>query len=242
MSRLFLRRSHAQQRFRPSCFPFCGRYSSARPHADRRGGRVAECAGLLNRCRVLILPGVRIPPSPHSDFDACRNQHGYLLVAAFFLTWQTSSGAWLVHRRLIMVKRRRRRGASRFRIGRVSVFEQHGSSWIYYCEGDRKVRRRVGDNRAQRRRHSSGQVLQDETMDRQARRGTPPEWLTFGLSHLSRSASRLQPCIAAQRSSQLHVLAFVRGARRLLRTFEFSWPIQPRCRIDLAEPEASFSS
>ena len=25
---------------------------------------MAECAGLLNRCRVLILPGVRIPPSP----------------------------------------------------------------------------------------------------------------------------------------------------------------------------------
>ena len=43
------------------------------------------------------VPRVRIPPSPHSDFDACRNQHGYLLVAAFFLAWQSSSGAQLMH-------------------------------------------------------------------------------------------------------------------------------------------------
>lgn len=47
-----------------------------------------------------------------------------------------------------MVKRRRSRGASRFRIGRVSVFEHHGSWWVYYREGDRKVRRRVSDSRA----------------------------------------------------------------------------------------------
>ena len=47
-----------------------------------------------------------------------------------------------------MVRRRRSRGASRFRVGRVSVFEHHGSWWVYYREGDRKVRRRVGDNRA----------------------------------------------------------------------------------------------
>jgi Rrf2 family transcriptional regulator, cysteine metabolism repressor len=29
-----------------------------------RGGRVAECGGLLNRCTSKIVPGVRIPPSP----------------------------------------------------------------------------------------------------------------------------------------------------------------------------------
>jgi hypothetical protein len=39
-----------------------------------RGGRVAECAGLLNRCGPKGSPGVRIPPSPfeESTRDATR--------------------------------------------------------------------------------------------------------------------------------------------------------------------------
>jgi integrase len=43
-----------------------------------------------------------------------------------------------------MVKRRVKRRCTRFRVGRVSVYARHGDWWIYYRDGDKQVRRRVG--------------------------------------------------------------------------------------------------
>lgn len=45
----------------------------------------------------------------------------------------------------IRTKRRSRR-CTRFRVGKVSNYEHHGSWWVYYREGDRQVRRRVGSD------------------------------------------------------------------------------------------------
>ncbi len=39
----------------------------------------------------------------------------------------------------------RRRGPRRKRVGKVSCYQHHGAWWVYYKEGQRQVRRRVGD-------------------------------------------------------------------------------------------------
>ena len=47
-----------------------------------------------------------------------------------------------------MVKRRRSRASARVRVGRVSIYEHHGAWWVYYRDGKKMVRRRVGDTSA----------------------------------------------------------------------------------------------
>jgi integrase len=44
--------------------------------------------------------------------------------------------------------RTRRRRPRRKRVGRVSYYQHHGAWWIYYRDGDRPVRRRIGDDEA----------------------------------------------------------------------------------------------
>ena len=47
------------------------------------------------------------------------------------------------------MKRSRRRSTRRKRVGRVSYYLHHGSWWIYYRDGQRQVRRRVGSDEGQ---------------------------------------------------------------------------------------------
>src|SRR5579864_8034225 len=58
----------------------------------------------------------------------------------------TSPGAQMVHtgctRRSSMSRRRKR--ATRKRVGRVSYYQHHGSWYLYYREGTERVRRRIG--------------------------------------------------------------------------------------------------
>ncbi len=51
----------------------------------------------------------------------------------------------MAEQKQIRTKRRSRR-CTRFRVGKVSNYEHHGSWWVYYREGDRQVRRRVGSD------------------------------------------------------------------------------------------------
>lgn len=37
---------------------------------------------------------------------------------------------------------------ARVRVGRVSLYEHHGAWWIYYRDGRRQIRRKVGSSRA----------------------------------------------------------------------------------------------
>ena len=37
---------------------------------------------------------------------------------------------------------------TRFRIGKVSVYEHHGAWWLYYRDGGKQTRRRIGSDRA----------------------------------------------------------------------------------------------
>lgn len=46
-----------------------------------------------------------------------------------------------------MPVRRKARRCTRRRIGRVSAYLHHGAWWIYYRDGSRQVRRRIGDDR-----------------------------------------------------------------------------------------------
>jgi hypothetical protein len=45
-----------------------------------------------------------------------------------------------------MAPRKRPRRSGRIRIGNVSLYEHHGSWWVYFRENGKPVRRHVGDN------------------------------------------------------------------------------------------------
>ncbi len=45
-----------------------------------------------------------------------------------------------------MATRSRRKRSRRIRIGNVSVYEHHGSWWLYFRENGKPVRRRVGED------------------------------------------------------------------------------------------------
>ena len=47
------------------------------------------------------------------------------------------------------MKRSRRRSTRRKRVGRVSYYLHHGAWWVYYRDGQRQVRRRVGSDERQ---------------------------------------------------------------------------------------------
>lgn len=51
-----------------------------------------------------------------------------------------------------MAARRSKRRCTRRRIGRVSVYIHHGSWWVYYREGTKQVRRRIGPDAAEAER------------------------------------------------------------------------------------------
>ena len=41
---------------------------------------------------------------------------------------------------------RRKRGADRIRVGKVTLYLHHGAWWIYFSEGAQRVRRKVGES------------------------------------------------------------------------------------------------
>src|SRR5947209_1702838 len=41
---------------------------------------------------------------------------------------------------------RRKRGADRVRVGKVTLYWHHGAGWVYFSEGTRRVRRTVGES------------------------------------------------------------------------------------------------
>src|SRR4051812_30333305 len=43
--------------------------------------------------------------------------------------------------------RRKQGSATRFRVGRVSLYRHHGAWWAYYRDGGKPVRRRVAETR-----------------------------------------------------------------------------------------------
>jgi hypothetical protein len=41
---------------------------------------------------------------------------------------------------------RRKRGRTRIRVGRVTLYLHHGAWWLYFSEGSKRVRRKVGES------------------------------------------------------------------------------------------------
>src|SRR5580700_8246970 len=53
-------------------------------------------------------------------------------------------GAKMLHQELHMA--RRKRGRNRIRVGRVTLYQHHGAWWLYFSEGSKRVRRKVGES------------------------------------------------------------------------------------------------
>lgn len=42
---------------------------------------------------------------------------------------------------------RRKLGSDRIRVGKVTLYLYHGAWWIYFSEGSKRIRRKVGESK-----------------------------------------------------------------------------------------------